>query len=117
MADQTPDPIDGRQRVNWLRVEEVRSLDHWCRNLRRMFPTAHGVYLVGSTLTRADYRDVDIRIVFPDGKAPKRIDLKDLHMLLSQWGERQTGLPIDCQTQTMSESSEFDGPIRARGLL
>lgn len=105
-------------RATYLTVDEMRLLDHWCRNLRDTFPCI-GVYLVGSVLVRPDYRDVDVRVVMVD-KAHRRltrsIDLLDLGMLLSRWGQEQTGLPIDAQVQSLTESSQFTSQRNARGI-
>jgi hypothetical protein len=113
-----------RKRVTWLRVDEVRLLDHWCRNLRQTFPNALGVYLVGSVLERQDYRDVDVRIVMRQecgNFGPHmfgEIALLDLNLLLSLWGQEQTGLPIDCQLQSWDESQKYaERPRHARGIL
>jgi len=45
------------------------------------------------------------------------VDLRHLALTLSLWGQRVTGLPIDCQMQTLTESSAEPGgyarkPIR-----
>lgn len=104
MSDPTPDTPSRRKQ----HVDEVRILDHWCSILRRMFPTCVSVLQVGSSLVRDDYRDVDIRIVLWDKdhrRLTKAMEVNDLNMLLSQWGRRMTGMPIDCQVQSMAESA------------
>lgn len=115
-----------KARATHLDVDEVRALDHWCHLLRRMFPTTVGILHVGSSIVRPDYRDVDIRIVLDDDEYTALVPLVnrlDLHMLLSQWGRQMTGLRIDCQLQSVTESSEQHDQIddgafpHARGLL
>ena len=97
-------------RATCLRVDQVRFLDHWCRNVHEMFEGGACVYLVGSVLTSDKYRDVDIRVVVSDyvyehlGMA-----VADLNMLLSRWGQDQTHLPIDCQVQSFTESNTHSG--------
>lgn len=89
-------------RAIYLTVPEVRRLDHWCELLRNAFQRTP--YLVGSVLTRADHRDVDVRIILEDDvHAALPIHVLDLNMLLSNWGQLLTALPIDCQVQSQSE--------------
>lgn len=103
-----------RKRSIYLRVDEVRLLDHWCHLLRMSF--GEMPYLVGSVLERTDHRDVDIRIILTDEKYDAiPMNVRDLNMLLSRWGQQMTGLPIDCQVQSAAESKGFDGPINPRG--
>lgn len=105
-------------RATYLAVDEMRRLDHWCRNLRDTFPCL-GTFLVGSVLVRPDYRDVDVRVVLVDKhhrRLSRSIDLLDLGMMLSRWGQEQTGLPIDAQVQSLTESSKFTSPRNARGI-
>lgn len=109
---------EGRQRTIYLRVDEVRRLDHWCHvlSLAMLGATPH---LVGSVLERADYRDVDVRVIVTD-KVAKRLPMRrlDLNMLLSRWGQEQTGLPIDCQVQSVTEAAGFDDrPRNPRGFI
>jgi hypothetical protein len=46
------------------------------------------------------------------------VELDDLHMLLSRWGQQVTGLPIDCQVQERTEHERLsyadDGAARGR---
>lgn len=94
----------------------MRRLDHWCESLLVTFePTS--VYLVGSVQERGDWRDVDVRIVMDDEQVDALpMQLVDLNMLLSRWGQDQTGLPIDCQVQSASESQTHTGGRNPRGL-
>lgn len=103
------DFLVSERRQTHLGVEEVRKLDHWCRNLRVMFHESLDVIHVGSSLVKPDYRDVDIRIVVEDEdyvRLSGSLNVKDLNMLLSYWGREQTGLPIDCQVQSLDVSSD-----------
>lgn len=99
MSDKEAPP---RKRMSYLSVDQMRSLDHWCHLLRMSFGEIP--FLVGSAITRPDYRDVDIRIPLDDGTFDTfPMDVGDLNMLLSRWGKQMTGLPIDCQVQRLSE--------------
>jgi len=110
------------ERAIYLRVDQVRRLDHWCRNLNRMFhemPPTTRVYLVGSVLEGPGFRDVDVRVVLPDGACRRLraiLNEEDLNYLLSRWGQEQTGLPIDCQVQSVSDTDEHSGPRNPRCL-
>ena len=72
-------------------------------------------YLVGSCLTRPDYRDVDIRVILFDERydqlfpvlPPQRTTL--LHVLQRAFTEHyvaMTGLRIDFQIQRMSDAND-----------
>lgn len=76
------------------------------------------VFLVGSVLTRRDWRDVDIRVILPEygdlfGHDHHR---KVLGMMMSEWLANRTGLPIDLQLQTMEEAAKYDGKRNALGI-
>jgi hypothetical protein len=89
-------------RATYLLMSEFRILNDWARSLRRMFPHSLGVFLVGSALHRKDWRDVDVRIMLDDEGFEILRDLMtvdDLNLSLSVWGQKVTGLPIDCQVQ------------------
>ena len=47
------------------------------------------------------------------GLAIEQLDV----MMLSLWGQRATGLPIDCQVQNQAEWVEYDGPVSPRGTI
>lgn len=104
----------GKQRAIYLDVPEVRILDHWCEALRLSFQRE--VYLVGSVLQGPDHRDVDVRIMLTDEEmASLPMHVLDLNMMLSRWGQQATGLPIDCQVQTLAEFTTEGGPRNPRG--
>lgn len=98
-----------RRRATRLGVDQVRAIDQFAELLFVMFPHQHGVVHCGSSLTRDDWRDVDLRVVLDDtdvAMLASHIELADLHMLLSRWGQQVTGLPIDCQLQPLSEHQQ-----------
>ncbi len=103
-----------KQRAIYLDVPDVRVLDHWCESLRLSF--RREVYLVGSVLQGPDHRDVDVRIMLTDEEmAALPMHVLDLNMMLSRWGQQATGLPIDCQVQTLAEFTTEGGPRNPRG--
>ncbi len=88
----------------------------------------HGSYVVGSVLERADWRDVDIRMIldddafsrlFPDAGKHWEFDQRWLLLTvsISAWLKQQTGLPIDFQFQPRTHANaHHEGPRNAVGL-
>lgn len=78
------------------------------------------VFLVGSVLTRKDWRDVDIRVIWPEQSYTGILDnehgRKVIGMMMSEWLAARTGLPIDLQLQTMEEAKAYDGKRNALGI-
>ena len=108
------------KRATYLTQSGIRLLHDWGVALRRMFP-AEVAYLVGSALTTADHRDVDVRVMLDD-QAWTALTLvvnpADLNLAVSLWGQQVTGLPIDFQVQRMSEANaEYPGRRHPLGLL
>ena len=116
---------DDRQRVMYLSVEELWRLSNACRPISDAFG-GHMVYIVGSVLTRADYRDVDLRVILPDDEyerlfLPTRngVDgmaqgLHDQFRMLLQTAisamlRETTRMVIDFQVQSQTEANQFDG--------
>lgn len=108
---------DERQRVraNWLPAPHFFNLNQACGMLVEAF--GHCVYLVGSSLERRDYRDVDVRVILEDaefdrlfpgaGEGPAwnplwSVMCSAISLHLSQ----QSGLPVDFQIQRMTEANE-----------
>lgn len=95
-----------RNRATRLSVDQARAIDQFAELLFVMFPHQWGVVHCGSSLDSDDWRDVDVRIVLDDEDVATLsgvLVLDDLHVLLSRWGQQVTGLPIDCQVQTLTE--------------
>lgn len=90
-----------------------------------------GIYHVGSSLERRDFRDVDVRCILPDeefdqlfpgGELSDRSPFRDarimaMNVAFSEWLKKMTGLPIDfqfqCQTQANDEYSSAQGHQRS----
>lgn len=96
-------------RLHWACVPIVRSLRG----------AAIGAYLVGSAMTRPDYRDIDVRLVLDDDEFARlfchRGDgfawLRLVNVALSQQIEQASGLsPIDFQIQPLSHCQTYEGP-------
>lgn len=102
-------------RVTALSPPEMMQLDLWASAFHSTFD--HGPWLVGSVLTRRDYRDVDVRMVLDDDDPlfadPDRLRL--LHVAISSWARQTTGLPVDFQFQPLTEWMGADGPRNPLG--
>jgi transcriptional regulator with XRE-family HTH domain len=110
MNDEVVDPGVSRRRATYLSPPDLRRLDWACRPIVDAFGSPP--YLVGSTLTRPDYRDIDLRLILPDervaaldGGEPKVRLL--LNVVLSDFVARAANLPVpvDFQIQSMSEAN------------
>ncbi len=100
------------RRATYLLQSDVALLKQWGAAVRVMF-FGEVPYLVGSALTSADYRDVDVRVILddPDHAALAGIlKVSSLNVAVSLWGQKATGLPIDFQVQQMTEANrDFNG--------
>ena len=105
-------------RATYLLQSDLALLNAWSRELRKLLDEPP--YLVGSALTRADYRDVDVRIILDDVQYDDLqavVNVPFLNLALSLWGQKATGLPIDCQVQQMfSANQDFTGRRHPLGL-
>jgi len=76
----------------------------------------HTAYQVGSSLTRKDWRDVDVRLILPDDEFAARFGdnqsaetnkkLAAVTLAFATLGAQMTGLPIDFQIQPQSWANE-----------
>lgn len=107
---------------NWatyLIPPDFHRLNWACVPIAAAFGTP--VYLVGSVLARADYRDIDLRLILPD-KTFKRLGGADVRRLLnvavSDLIATTAGAPrpIDFQVQSRTEADAEPGGRNALGL-
>lgn len=114
-------------RANYLPLDSYHDLNTACLLLASAF--GQHLYLVGSSTTRPDYRDVDVRCILPDEEFDalfpgvdlkhSQIDARRLAMnqAFSAYLTQQSRLPIDFQFQRMTEANEeFPRPRSALGL-
>lgn len=103
-------------RVNYLTVEQSFVLNEACRVVREAFSdVSYGVYQVGSSLVRRNWRDVDVRCLVEPAKWDALFGagddgaiLKFLNVAISGYLRERTGLPIDFQFQhTDRANTEF----------
>lgn len=116
-----------RTRSCYLLRHKLIALDLACVPLAKAFHWS--VYLVGSCMERADYRDVDVRAIldddefaamFPGVRAPTHpfhdARWEMLCLTMSEHLSRVTGLPIDFQYQQMTAANaEEAGPRNPLG--
>ena len=94
------------RKASYLTVLETHLLDHACGPIREAFQSAP--YLVGSATERADYRDVDVRLILSDEEYD-RLTVPEWTMIghgLTAYLRAATGLPIDFQVQRRTEANE-----------
>lgn len=114
-------------RANYVPAPHYYNLNQACSLLWRAFPQSVGVYLVGSSLVRRDFRDVDVRMMLPDEEYDRLFkDGSDwtnafwslLCTSISLWLKQQTDLPIDFQIQRMTQANALhDGKRSALGIF
>ena len=106
-------------RATHLQLTDLRLLEAWAREVSAMF-RGEMPYLVGSSLQRPDWRDIDVRLIIADSdfaKLKKRVHIQHLGLAVSLWGQRATGLPIDFQVQQRTEANRVhDGKPLPRPL-
>jgi hypothetical protein len=111
-----------KKRVHFLPSHAEVKLCICCRALDHWLPENYGVFLVGSSLVRPDWRDVDVRVMMADevfatsfpGIDPEKPHLNGMWsmtcFLASEWLSSQTGLPVDFQIQQATRANAmFDG--------
>lgn len=123
-----PEKPKAKTYAHYLTVNQYFDLDHACKILGQTFH--YNTYLVGSVLTKPNFRDVDLRCMLDDEDYDKLFmspykDLNCDHMRqvfnisISAWLKSVTGLPIDFQFQKTSEANKEypDQPRSCVGLV
>jgi hypothetical protein len=105
-------------RTCYLSPPDFHRLDWACRPITAAFGCP--VYLVGSALRTAAYRDVDLRLILPDDEAAPfsgRIGLL-LSIALSDLIAKAAGVPapVDFQIQSMTEANAEQGARNPLGI-
>ncbi len=94
--------------AHYLTMTQFFELNEACRTINKTFD-GFGCYLVGSALTRPDWRDVDIRFIGDNDdvlfKSPMKERLVFMQAVISHWLSLRTGLPIDFQFQSQEEAN------------
>lgn len=116
MTDEAKPAREPKRRSNYLPAPHYFALNQACTLIDRSFGTCP--YLVGSALERADYRDVDVRLILPDEQYDRWFNgLNGTHdaywtllcLSISTWLREQTGLPVDFQIQRQTQANAEHG--------
>jgi hypothetical protein len=105
-------------RANYLPSPHYFNLNHAVKVIDEAFDGNVGIYLVGSSLHKRDYRDVDVRLILRDEAYERLFGPKETteHYValwslmcssIALWLSQQTELPIDFQIQCMSRANEM----------
>lgn len=125
MADRSAQILGAdMNRANYIGAPEFFELNQACVILTEAF--GHNVYLVGSSIERRDYRDVDVRCILEDDEYTRLFTdpLFTTHNPLwslmccsiSLWLSKRTGLKIDFQFQQQTTANDTY-PARPRHAL
>ncbi len=100
-------------------------LDQSCKPIYEAFGQYGDIYLVGTSASRQEYRDVDVRLMVSDKrydkiiKAMGRSGIIFISLAIGQYLASMTNLPIDFQIQRTTEANEHKGlrnPLGCRSL-
>ena len=105
-------------RSSWIGAPQQFELNQACRVITEAY--GYCLYQVGSSLTKRDFRDVDLRCILDDEEFDKKYPgIRSNHQMdarwsldcsaISMWLSKRTGLPIDFQFQRMTEANEEFG--------
>lgn len=129
-SEPTPEPVKRKKGV-YIGAPACFALEEAVRHVAEAFGAyeeCFGIYLVGSALERADWRDVDLRFIMPDEKFAELFpDAGDhwehdarwllLTVAISERLSKLTGLPIDFQFQPQTHANKcHKGPRSAVGM-
>lgn len=121
------------KRANYIGVPEFFNLNFACQAITAAF--GYGVYLVGSSMEKKDFRDVDVRCMLDDAEydrmfpptfsGEQRIRNQNLNAqwclmnaAISAWLSERSGLKIDFQFQRQSDANEeHEGKRSALGYF
>lgn len=131
MSDEAPAP---RKKASYIGAPACFALEQACQHLAEAFGD-YGCYQVGSSLERADWRDVDIRYILPNDEFLKLFPDAQIYedgaggtwecdprwllltVAISAWLKQQTGLPVDFQFQPQTHANaRHRGPRNAYGM-
>lgn len=107
-------------RANYVGAPQVFYLNQACRTINDSFD-GFGCFLVGSSLVKRDWRDVDVRFIMDDGEFdlmfPNSAGKAEgswvydakwslLCAALAEWLSKVSGLPVDFQFQRQTQANE-----------
>lgn len=128
MSDTPEAKVPWPKKVSYVGAPAIFVLETACRQINEAFG-GFGCYLVGSSLERPDWRDVDVRYIMTDEEFAVMFpdvvgDMWEhnsrwllLTMSISSHLSKLTGLPIDFQFQRQSHANKkYSGQRHALGL-
>lgn len=112
-------------RANYIPAPHYFNLNMACRPLVEAFGWC--VYLVGSSLEKRDYRDVDIRCILDDVEYARLFPgLSDNPAFSPLWSlmcssislylSQHSGLPVDFQIQQQTEANQIEGRTKRHAI-
>jgi hypothetical protein len=113
-----------KRRANYVPSTAYFSLNHACTIINAALD-GFGCYLVGSSLKRRDYRDVDVRYIMADAAYDRLFRTETgwtnplwslMCVSFSLWLGQQTGLPIDFQIQRQTQANANHGNEKRSAL-
>jgi hypothetical protein len=116
-----------RTRANYVAAPHYFLLSQACAVINQAFQSGFGCYLVGSSITRKDYRDVDVRMIIDDVEFEKLFPgAKDGPQYNGLWSlmcasislylSQASGLPIDFQIQAQSVANSIPDRTERQAL-
>ena len=114
-------PAVTRHRASYIGAPEMFELNEACKLINESFKNdGFGCYLVGSSLVKRDFRDVDVRYIMEDDKFEAWFGAGTRHFVtpeywarwsflctvISRWLEARTGLHVDFQFQPQTWANE-----------
>lgn len=120
MADEQPEERPWK-RGNYVPAPHFYALNQACTIINRALD-GFGCYLVGSSLERRDYRDVDVRFIMGDKEYDRLFRNEEgwtnplwslMCVSISGWLSQQTGLPIDFQIQRQTQANAQHKGLRS----
>lgn len=121
-AQETP-----KRKATYIGAPACFALEQACQQIVDAFGH-YGIYQVGSSLERPDWRDIDLRYILPDEEFAKLFPNAEDHweqdprwllltVSISGWLSKQTGLPVDFQFQPQTHANaRHKGPRNAYGM-
>jgi hypothetical protein len=112
--------------TNFIGRNELYLLDLACVPIDQAYPEAFGIYHVGSSTQKKEWRDVDLRMIFRDEDFYKLLPglteenwntharFNFLNTTISIYLQKASGLPVDFQFQSHTESQrDYEGHHRS----
>lgn len=125
-AGECGEPWKPWQRANYVPAPHYYNLNQACVLLNQALG-GFGCYLVGSSLERRDWRDVDVRFIMADAEYDRLFRNENswtnplwslMCTTISAWLSKQSDLPVDFQIQRQTQANaQHDGRRSALGIF